>query len=132
MHSIIYLPWPPTVNSLFGQRQGRQRYMSSRYKAWTAASLEAVKRQQIAEYYDIPVSVTYEFGAPDKRIRDLSNYLKAPEDLLVKAGVLKDDSLIHRGLFYWCPEVKKGVRIIIHPMPDCFASPCMWTETPED
>lgn len=51
--------------------------------------------QQKYEMMEIPVQITHRLGRPDKRIRDISNYIKATEDFLVSRGVLKDDSLIH-------------------------------------
>jgi Holliday junction resolvase RusA-like endonuclease len=40
------------------------------------------------------VEVTFEFFLKDKRRYDLSNLYQGPEDALVKAGILEDDSLI--------------------------------------
>lgn len=44
-------------------------------------------------------------GRPDKRRRDLGNCEKAPVDMLVTYGVLKDDSLIERLTLQWDSEV---------------------------
>ncbi len=38
------------------------------------------------------VAVVYTFYWPDARKRDLSNYVKAPEDLLIHQTVLEDDN----------------------------------------
>lgn len=57
--------------------------------------------QQHFTQFDKPVQVHYRFGNPDKRRRDLANLEKAPSDLLVACGVLKDDSLIHRLVMEW-------------------------------
>lgn len=56
---------------------------------------------QSKRHFDTPVEVTYRFGKPDKRQRDLGNLEKAPSDLLVAHGILKDDSLIHRMILEW-------------------------------
>ena len=83
---MIVLPFPPSTNSLFGQHGGQQRFKSKKYKAWLAScpALEPKGYKKIALRY------TYYF--PDKRKRDLSNYLKAPEDYLVSQGFIEDDN----------------------------------------
>lgn len=40
------------------------------------------------------VEVAFEFFMKDKKKYDLSNLIQGPEDALVKAGILQDDSLI--------------------------------------
>lgn len=42
-----------------------------------------------------PVRCVYTFFMPDKRARDLSNYLKVSEDLLVNRGIIPDDNTAH-------------------------------------
>ncbi len=51
--------------------------------------------------FKTPVSVSYRFGQPNKKRRDLDNLLKAPNDLLVEHGIIEDDSLIHRISAEW-------------------------------
>lgn len=60
-----------------------------------------------------PVTVIYKFGKPDKRERDVFNLEKAVSDLLVSHGVIKDDTLIHRGIVEW--EDIEGCDIVIVP-----------------
>lgn len=52
----------------------------------------------------------------DKRKRDITNLLKAPEDLLVKHGIIEadDGSVVRRVSAAWNAEVE-GVRITIEP-----------------
>jgi hypothetical protein len=42
-----------------------------------------------------------ELVRPDKRRRDGSNFFKAPEDYLVRIGLIRDDSDCERGTFAW-------------------------------
>lgn len=81
------LPFPPSVNSLFGGGSKQKRFPSKKYKDWRAAcpNLEPLG-------ISTPCLVRYMFWLPDNRKRDLSNYLKAPEDYLVSQGVLADDN----------------------------------------
>ncbi len=84
------LPFPPSVNSLFGGGSSQQRFKSKSYKAWLASCPQLILPEVGA--IDFPVSVSYTFFLPDKRSRDLSNYIKAPEDYLVSQCILFDDN----------------------------------------
>lgn len=81
------LPLPPSVNSLYGGGSGQKRFPSKKYKAWL---LSCPKLQELN--IDEPITVEYIFTFPDKRARDLSNMVKAPEDFLVNSKVIKDDN----------------------------------------
>ncbi len=83
----VHLPMPPSVNSLYGGGSGQQRFMSKRYKAWIA-SCPQLPQLQITQ----PICVEYVFAWPDKRLRDLQNFIKAPMDYMVKSGVIADDN----------------------------------------
>lgn len=41
---------------------------------------------------DYSVNLKIEFYVPDKRRRDIANYIEAVQDILVKYGVLRDDN----------------------------------------
>lgn len=69
-----------------------------------------------------PVHLTFEVQeGKDRRPRDISNLIKAPEDLLVKHGIIeKDDNSIVRSISAkWSDEVE-GVRVTVASI---FASP---------
>lgn len=50
-----------------------------------------IKSQKPAKF-DVEVSISIGIVAPDKRARDIDNLIKVVCDILVKAGVIKDDS----------------------------------------
>lgn len=81
------LPFPPSVNSLFGGGSAQKRFKSRKYKEWEK-SCPALPCPMI----DTPVSVSLVYYLPDMRLRDLDNYGKAIFDKMVSDGVLKDDS----------------------------------------
>lgn len=83
----IVLPFPPSVNGLYGGGSGQRRFPTKAYKAWLRSCPELH-----AHRLPGPVRVTYTFVWPDKRQRDGQNYLKAPMDYLVNEGVLVDDN----------------------------------------
>jgi crossover junction endodeoxyribonuclease RusA len=84
----LTLPFPPSVNSLFGGGSAQKRFPSKKYKEWQKLC-ETIKTEPFKAER---VSVCYTFYWPDNRARDLTNYVKAPEDFLVKRGIIADDS----------------------------------------
>ncbi len=118
-YCCLVLPFPPTVNGLYPGR-GR-RHKSARYKEWLDDAMRALIAQRPHPYYREPVRIIYAFGRPDKRVRDLANYLKAIDDFLgggpkSEAGpVLVDDSLIEHLTVYWDKDVV-GCRVEIEPL----------------
>jgi crossover junction endodeoxyribonuclease RusA len=95
----LYLPWPPSVNALYSGM--RRRYKSARYQKWEIEAANSLRMQKWSPLAALPLQIKYVFGRPDKRRRDLANYLKPIDDLLVHQNVIIDDSWIHRGIFEW-------------------------------
>lgn len=65
-----------------------------------------------------PVLLTFEYQeGRDNRKRDVTNLIKAPEDLLVKHGIIEadDGSIVRSITACWSPDVE-GVRITITPL----------------
>ena len=81
------LPFPPSTNGLYGGGSNQKRFPSKAYKKWLAICPK-LHGDKINE----PVTMEYIFTFPDKGSRDISNYLKAPEDFLVNSGILEDDN----------------------------------------
>ncbi len=85
----IVLPVPPSTNNLFVNGR-RGRYKSQRYRDWLEEAgfylmQQTFKKGQINGAYEMRLKV------PLKVRADVTNLLKAPEDLLVSIGVLPDD-----------------------------------------
>ena len=106
MSNTFVLPFPPSVNSLFAGKQ--RRYLSKAYKAWIEEASHALRQQRPLPHYTDRVRVEYVAGWPRRKDgsmstarRDLSNCIKAPEDLLVKFGVLEDDALVDQINIKW-------------------------------
>lgn len=111
--TVITLPFPPSTNNLF-INTSRGRIRSSKYDEWAAEAGWELKRQRPANVTG-PVSLAFEFQSNrDKRKRDITNLLKAPEDLLVKYGVIEaDDNTIVREISACWSDAVEGVRITI-------------------
>lgn len=106
----IILPFPPSVNALFGGGSKQKRFPSKKYKAWVLSCNKLKKRNLSC------VEIEYRLYFPDNRIRDSQNYLKAPVDFLVKEGVLIDDNwhVIQKETIISCGIDKENPRIEIY------------------
>lgn len=88
------IPQPPSTNALYRNVPGKGRVRSNAYKRWQA---EAGWQLQLARPGHIvgPVNVAYTIPRPtDRRRRDIDNLGKPLNDLLVKHGVIEDDSRV--------------------------------------
>jgi len=96
---VLYLPFPISVNALYAGK-GR-RYKSKLYVAWEIEARQTLRSQKWTPMAAVPLQITYRFGQPDNRRRDLANLEKCCSDLLVHESIIKDDSLIHRMVLEW-------------------------------
>jgi len=97
----VRLPWPPSVNHYWKAR-GNRRFISSAARAWLDEAVMLLRASRV--HFDGPVRVSLFLSPPDRRRRDGDNLEKAIMDSLVKAGVIRDDSL-------WC--VPKSCRELV-------------------
>ncbi len=86
MHKFI-LPFPPSVNGLYGGGSGQKRFPSKRYKEWLSKCPELPQLLLSQK-----ITIRYTFAWPDKRLRDGQNFMKAVTDYLVNDGVVHDDN----------------------------------------
>ena len=112
--TIVLLPFPPSTNNLFfTTKYGRAR--TQRYDSWIQEAGNEILRQRPRKVAG-PVKLKFEFQEIDRRPRDISNLIKAPEDLLVKHGIIeRDDNSIVRGISADWAEVE-GCRVTIEPI----------------
>lgn len=112
--ACLVLPFPPTTNNLFAGKEKRHR--SRAYKDWHVEAYAAYLRQPRPRPITGPVRLDIALGKPDRRRRDVSNYVKALEDFIVKdARVLEDDSQVEDLHVYWCTETV-GARVYVEPL----------------
>lgn len=110
---IINLSFPPSTNNLFVNGL-KGRFPSQKYAEWILEAGWELTRQRPAKCVG-PVCLSFEFqDGRDKRKRDVTNLLKAPEDLLVKHGIIEadDQTIVRKVNAAWSHEVQ-GVRITI-------------------
>ena len=111
---ILHLPWPPTVNAYYKVTRSGQRYLDKKVRAFRACVAEDISEQCPGLYLDYPLFLEVYLYPPDRRKRDLYNYMKGLLDSLTEAGLWEDDSLINQLHIYRGEVVAEGnVRIEI-------------------
>lgn len=117
--SAINLPYPPTTNNLY-MNVGKHRIRTKRYDAWLKEGA-AMIAQQRPEKVSGPYSLLLRAVRPDRRARDLGNLEKPVSDLLVKCGIVRDDSDACTITMAWVPSNPSGAAVTVEV-----------TETPRD
>lgn len=103
------LPFPPSVNSYYGNNKFGSKYISKKGKEYRSKVISL-----IGDYNTISnrVSVLVELHAPDLRRRDLDNYLKSLLDSLTHSRVYEDDEQIDFLSVIRCPKIKGGLCVV--------------------
>ena len=102
---ILFLPVGPSVNSLFNNvtrsGRGKLRVPTSKYQQWQTAAKTAI-RMQLERWEPIsnPIRLSIDLQRPTAN-SDLSNRIKALEDILVKTNIIVDDKLVHDLRIRW-------------------------------
>ena len=97
----ITIPLPPVTKKnsqriMHSSKTGKSFIMpSQKYIDYEAKAVWYCKKAGVHEPIDYPVEVKCLFYMPTKRRVDLTNLLESIDDVLVRAGVLKDD---HSGI----------------------------------
>lgn len=111
----VWLPFPPSVNTLFAtSANGRHRFPSRKYRAWRNAAgalLMAARIRPTPGTYHLEIRLR----APDRRARDAGNYEKAISDLIVSHALVADDSLAMSINIEWVQDGKPGAWVTIIP-----------------
>lgn len=105
------LPFPPSVNTYWRSYRGRT-ILSSRARNYKKIVYTMVNYLSLTEngkqIYKSRLSVDIKFYAPDKRRRDIDNYLKSTLDALQNAQLFEDDYQIDKLRIQRMNEVKDG------------------------
>lgn len=113
--TVIELPFPPSLNNMF-INGSKGRFRSQKYDEWIMEAGWEINRQKPPKVAG-PVVLFFHFqDGRDKRKRDVSNFIKPTEDLLVKHGIIEaDDNSIVRGIEAYWDDTVTGVKIVIVP-----------------
>ena len=114
MKLTIFLPFPPTVNSYYVKTRNGV-FISQKGKGYTKAVSSILREQLPPEFttLDSSIRLTVVLNPPDKRVRDLDNYMKALLDSLKKAELWVDDSLIDQLFIYRGEVLAKDGRCVL-------------------
>ena len=113
MHYNLTLPWPPTVNSYYAKTK-RGVFISKRGRTFRDAVNSALDEQMcFGLKLDMRLSVDIILYPPDRRTRDLDNYMKALLDALTKAGFWIDDEQIDELAIMRGKIVKPGGKTLM-------------------
>lgn len=100
----LLLPYPTSVNDLWGYGRGRV-YPTKAYKIWQKAAWAAwmaQRRQQPVQHIKGRYRLCIYAAAPDaRRRRDIGNLEKAVSDFLVSQEVVEDDHLAKSVFTEW-------------------------------
>ena len=102
---MFIFPYPPSVNSYWGFH-GSHRYLTPKAKVFKQEVVLASIGHERYGANRLFVSVI--LNAPDRRIRDIDNYLKSLGDAMCQAGLFDDDSQIDKLLVERGTIVKGG------------------------
>ena len=105
----LVIPTAPSVNSLYSNFRGKRK-RSKAYDDWIVKARAMINLQRgdwITLNEECELSLYVE--KVTKRIQDISNRVKATEDILVKSNILIDDSLVRKVTVEWVESV---------PLPD--------------
>lgn len=109
---VLHLPWPPTVNSYYKVTRYGQRYLDRKVRAFRDMVAESVHEQMPGVMLDESIYMEVYLFPPDRRKRDLDNYMKGLLDAITESGLWEDDSLIDQLHIYRGEIVKDGsVRV---------------------
>ena len=89
----IELPFPPSANHFMGQRCGK-RFLSAKTRLFRQEVSDRVSALNVAPSTQA-LEVFIALYPPDKRKRDIDNYIKQTFDALQHAGVFEDDSQVY-------------------------------------
>lgn len=113
MEIYLHLPFPPTINSYYF----KGKIISSKGKLFREQVIKECFEQSVSKLaLDCRLEVTTILYPPDRRVRDLDNYLKALQDALSHAELWVDDVQIDNGVQHRGVVVPGGAcRVRIRP-----------------
>ena len=111
MTVIKGIPVPPSTNALYRNVAGKGRVRTERYVTWANAAGWLIQAQRPDR---VPGRICLDISVQRQRANsDISNRIKAVEDLLVALGVIDDDKNVDQVTIRWASIT--GCNITITP-----------------
>ena len=94
---LLKIPFPPTVNHIWA-RVGTRTFLTKEYQRFLRIVIGAIESAKVAPgFKNAPAfAVHLTVYPPDRRPRDLDNFLKAALDAVTRSQLWPDDSLVTR------------------------------------
>lgn len=114
----LMLPFPPSNNNLHKNVSKTVRPKTKNYVNWIKEADGMATQQKPFVIFDKRVDVTVYLGGGASNY-DCDNFNKAPQDFIVRLGIIKDDSkpYVRSTKQIWCEETK-GCMIFIEECDD--------------
>lgn len=111
---VLHLSWPPTINAYYRSTRSGIKYLDKSVRKFRKEVERDIHEQVPGLCLDYPLFMEVYLHPPDKRRRDLDNYMKGLLDALTEACFWEDDVLVDQLHIYRGDIVKNGkVRIEI-------------------
>ena len=97
MHDLtLYLPWAPSINNYYMQGRRSGRYISKKGRVFSDQAGDDIMEQADISYFPLSMSlkINVRLCTPDRRKRDLDNYIKPLFDAITHSGLWVDYSLV--------------------------------------
>lgn len=117
MARITFSAMPPSANGLRKSFVKNGKVLSAKsdeYTAWREAALWEIKAQRVGRIdgpYSLSIAAQRHWRS--KRARDIDNIIKPVSDALVKAGVVRDDSLAESVSARWADDLGGPAVVVI-------------------
>ena len=115
---VVFSDMPPSTNGLrshFVDREGKLRSAKTkRYSDWRKAAIweiAAARPGKVEGPYRLSIAVQRDWRS--KRARDIDNIIKPVRDALVKAGVVRDDSLAEEVSAKWADDLGGAAVVVL-------------------
>ncbi len=105
---ILYLPWPPTVNNYYKTARNGHKYLDKKVRKYRDLVAEAISEQAPGLTLTEQLFMEVYLFPPDRRKRDLDNYMKGLLDGITIAGLWEDDSQIDQLHIYRGERMPEG------------------------
>jgi len=92
------IPWPPSINKYYGRNKFGGVYLKKDAKQYLEYTPWLIKQKYPKTKIFGAVKILRDLYPPDNRRRDEDNIVKAINDSIMKAGIIKDDSQIMKAV----------------------------------
>jgi crossover junction endodeoxyribonuclease RusA len=96
MKTDFFLTFPPSLNSYYTKTRNGV-YLSKRGRCFQSSGIILIK-EQLGDHpiIDVPIHLSIVLYPPDRKSRDLDNYIKPIQDAIQNSGILVNDNLVNQ------------------------------------